>query len=202
MSLDAKSTGDDILYVRPNTIKLIAPEISEQFSEELPVAKVETAVDELNKTYLGKWYRIDIKKAGEELPRLANEIPGMPYGVIPPEPLNTESFMKQQQESEKQIKDHLSKLQAIFDKHTIVKATARDKGWGSYFNPQGITYDASIDQQGLSALLLDTYDWFKDTPIGDGKTAGVTYNMENISEKQKEEFQKFINRVALEFTLS
>lgn len=100
------------------------------------------------------------------------------------------------------MKEHLGKLKAIFDKHTIIKATARDTGWKSYLNPRSITYDASLDQDGLSALLLDSYEWLKDTPIGGGKTAGVTYNMEAISTEEKEKFQKFIKGITLEFTLS
>ena len=49
-----------------------------------------------------------------------SEIPGIPYG-IPTESIDTEKFVKQQQEAEKQMKDHLGKLQAIFDKHTLSK---------------------------------------------------------------------------------
>lgn len=95
-----------------------------------------------------------------------SEIPGIPYG-IPTESIDTEKFVKQQQEAEKQMKDHLGKLQAIFDKHTLIQATARDTGWKSYLDPRSITYDASLNQEGLSALLLDMYEWAKDTPVGE-----------------------------------
>jgi hypothetical protein len=100
------------------------------------------------------------------------------------------------------MKDHLGKLQAIFDKHTLIQATARDTGWKSYLDPRSITYDASLNQEGLSALLLDMYGWAKDTPVGEWKTAGVMYSMENVTEKEKEEFQKFIKGITLEFVLS
>lgn len=100
------------------------------------------------------------------------------------------------------MKEHLGKLKAIFDKHTLIKATARDFGWKSYINPRSITYDASLDQEGLSALLLDSYEWLKDAPVGDGKTAGVTYGMKNVSKEEKEKFQKVIKSIVLEFTLS
>ncbi|MCA9378041.1 hypothetical protein KC711_04005 [Candidatus Peregrinibacteria bacterium] len=100
------------------------------------------------------------------------------------------------------MKEHLGKLKAIFDKHTLIKATARDTGWKSYLDPRSITYDASLNQEGLSALLLDSYEWLKDAPVGDGKTAGVTYGMKNVSKEEKEKFQKVIKSIVLEFTLS
>jgi hypothetical protein len=204
IGVDAKSTGDTTLYIRPNSIKLVAPnisDISEVFDVPIGSHVPFQEINNLNKTYLGKWYKIDLKKAGEELPKLVSEIPGIPYG-IPTESIDTEKFVKQQQEAEKQMKDHLGKLQAIFDKHTLIQATARDTGWKSYLDPRSITYDASLNQEGLSALLLDMYGWAKDTPVGEWKTAGVMYSMENVTEKEKEEFQKFIKGITLEFVLS
>lgn len=201
IGVDTKSTGGTILYIKPNNIKLIAPDISEQLGQEIPISQIESSIDELNKTYLGKWYRIDLKQAGEELPKLASEIPGVPYG-LPTESIDTEKFIKEQQEAEKQMNEHLGKLKAIFDKHTLIKATARDIGWKSYIHPRSITYDASLDQEGLSALLLDSYEWLKDAPMGDGKTAGVTYNMEDLSKERKEWLQETIKRIIFEFTLS
>ncbi len=95
-----------------------------------------------------------------------SEIPGVPYGMLT-ESIDTENLLEQQQEVEKQMKDHLGKLQSIFDKHALIKATARDTGWKSYLDPRSITYDASLNQEGLSALLLDMYEWAKDTPVGE-----------------------------------